>query len=69
MEECADDTIFGNVVAIPLKIKISIGELSIFFVSGVPSYYGITKVSRNGIEPSVPVSSTVNLMLGSTELM
>ena len=30
---------------------------------------GVTLVSRNGIEPSVPGSSTVNSMLGSCKLM
>ena len=30
---------------------------------------GVTLMSRNGMEPSVPGSSTVNCMLGSCELM
>ena len=38
-------------------------------MSKVPSCYSVTSVSKNGIDTLGLVSSTVNLMLGSTKLM
>ena len=63
-------------MAIPLGIKVSIGGLSVYFnlqdtilLVRVPTCCCITSVLRNGIYMSGLISSTVNLMLGSTELI
>ena len=47
-------------VAIPLMILVIVGGFP--FVVKVPSTLGVTKISKNGIEPSAPASSVVNLM-------
>ena len=48
-------------VALPLQILISVSGLPVYLVDRLPSLFGVTKVSRKGIDPSALVVSAVNL--------
>ena len=56
-------------VAIPLKILNSVGGFPIHLCGEGSIYLGCYQKSKNGMEPSGPASSMVNLMEVSTSLI
>ena len=66
-----DDIKFSSqiVMNVQMQVLICMSGLPIHYYWGEMSDSGITKVSRNGMEPSSLLSPTVNCMHGSVELM
>ena len=50
------------VMAVPLQVLVCVCGLLYTHVVMVPLHFGITTVSRKGIEPTDYLSSTVNVM-------
>ena len=56
-------------MTIPLKVLVSVCRFPYTVMDSVPSASGLTIVSKDGMDPSSLLSSTVNFMAGSTLLM
>ena len=71
VEQFADDTVLVRygMVAVPQQVLISVSGFLYTVVDRLPSFCGVTRVSKKGIAPSALVFSAVNFMFSSIELV